>query len=60
MDMCPHGYAVRLYAGPVSKEKLTTPKGKRFVLINIPYYLASKLHEYLDWAERDMEVKSLT
>ena len=51
MDMCTHGYAIRLYAGPVSKEIITTPKGKQFTLINLPYYLASKLHEYLDWAE---------
>jgi predicted AAA+ superfamily ATPase len=51
MDMCPHGYAVRLYSGPILKEIITTPNGKQFTLINLPYYLASKLHKYLDWAE---------
>jgi len=49
MDMCPHRRALRLYSGPVLTETHTTPNGTRFELMSLPYYLASKIHEYLDW-----------
>ena len=51
MDRCPHGYAVRLYAGPLEMQKAATPKGKKFQLLNLPYFLASTIHRYLDWME---------
>ena len=40
--------AVRLYAGPLKKETAQTPSGKVFTLLNIPYYLAGKLAQYLE------------
>ena len=42
-----HPYAVRLYAGKFSIEKHTTPGGKTYFLMNLPYYLTHKLEEYL-------------
>ncbi|MCP4716160.1 MAG: ATP-binding protein, partial [Deltaproteobacteria bacterium] len=48
MDNCPHEYAVRLYAGPLEKQAATTPSGKKFTLLNLPYFLASQIHPYLD------------
>ncbi len=48
MDRCPHKYAVRLYNGPVHLQEAQTPVGKSFLLLNLPYFLASKIHEYCD------------
>jgi len=42
-----HSYAVRLFAGEFSIEEAKTPGGKPYYLMNLPYYLASKLPEYL-------------
>lgn len=49
MDRAPHPYAVRLYAGPLKVEQHTTPKGTKFTLLNLPYFLATRLDTYLDW-----------
>ena len=38
--------AVRLSQSPYSVEEHTLPSGKRFTLINLPYYLASKVEMY--------------
>jgi uncharacterized protein len=49
MDACPHKYAVRLYSGKLSIDKLVTGNGKEFYLLNMPYYLISQIENYLDW-----------
>ena len=49
MDRCPHEYAVRLYFGPILVQEVKSPAGKPFRLINLPYFLASQIHRYLDW-----------
>jgi len=43
------GYAVRLYAGPLDRSSVRTPSGTPYELLSLPYYLAAKLPEYLDW-----------
>lgn len=47
MDAAPHNLAVRLYNGKIKRDKITSPNGKEFVLLNLPYYLASRIEEYL-------------
>ena len=42
-----HPYAVRIYAGEFSVEKSKTPKGTPYLLMNLPYYLGTKLKEYI-------------
>jgi len=42
-------HAVRLYAGPLELHRTRTPAGARYQLLNLPYFLTSKLHEYLEW-----------
>jgi predicted AAA+ superfamily ATPase len=49
MDSCPHGYAVRMYAGKFEIHAATTTNGKEFKLLNLPYFLGLKLNEYLEW-----------
>lgn len=42
-----HPYAIRLYAGNFSIEETKTPGGKHYFLMNLPYYLATRLPEYI-------------
>jgi len=48
MDETPHGYAVRVWSNPFSIDRITTPKGKVFSLINLPFYYAGMLDRVLD------------
>jgi uncharacterized protein len=47
MDESPHEIAFRLYSGKVSKDEVVTPSGKKFNLINLPYFLAAKIEDYI-------------
>jgi predicted AAA+ superfamily ATPase len=47
IDATDHPYAVRFYAGKFSIEAQQTPKGKPYFLMNLPYYLGTKLNAYL-------------
>jgi len=49
IDVAPHNFAVRVSSNKLSVEKLKTIKGKEFNLLNLPFYLVSKLNEYLEW-----------
>ena len=45
-----HVYAVRFYAGKFAIERHYTPMGKKpYFLMNLPYYLGTKLSAYLDY-----------
>jgi hypothetical protein len=46
---CPHSFAVRLYAGPLEINHLKTLEEKPFALLNLPYFLAGQLKEYIRW-----------
>lgn len=48
MDRCPHDLAVRLYKGPCRIEDTRTTAGKPFRLVNLPYFLASRIADYMD------------
>lgn len=52
----PHPYAVRMYAGPFSVEQHTTREGKKYLLMNLPYYLGTQLHEYLTYFTENYSV----
>jgi hypothetical protein len=49
MDRCPHDVAVRFYAGKISIDQLHTRLGKPYRLLNLPYFTAAWLEQYLDW-----------
>ena len=49
INRCPHGYGVRLYAGPLELFRTKTPEGKPFTLLNLPYCLAGSLRAYVRW-----------
>jgi len=44
-----HRYAVRLMANHFSIEKVKTPGGLPYILINVPYYAASQIPRYVEW-----------
>jgi predicted AAA+ superfamily ATPase len=46
---CNHPYAVRMYAGEFRIEKAISPQGKPYLLMNLPYYLGTKLPEYIEY-----------
>jgi len=47
MERTNHNYAVRIYGGEFNIQKTTTPNKKEFMLMNLPYYLGTKLYDYL-------------
>jgi predicted AAA+ superfamily ATPase len=47
MDETSHDIAVRLYHGKIEWQTAETPRGKKFRLLNLPYYLAGRVGEYL-------------
>ena len=54
MDQAPHTMAIRFYAGEISITKITTTTGKKYQLLNLPYYLVSQLQNYLDWFQKQL------
>ena len=55
MDMAPHSMAVRFYAGEISITEASTGTGKKYHLLNLPYYLVTMLHSYLVWFEKEIK-----
>lgn len=49
MDRCDHKYAVRLYRGPVQVNTLSTRLGKKYQILNLPYFLTFQIDRYLEW-----------
>lgn len=49
MDLVPHQMAIRFYAGEISITQAVTPEGKKYQLLNLPYYLVSQTDRYLQW-----------
>jgi len=47
MDEVPHDIAVRVWSQPLSTHEVTTQKGKKFRLINLPFYYVCVLEEIL-------------
>jgi len=43
-----HPYAVRLYEGDFEIIETQTPEGKTYKLLNLPYFLAGRIHAYLE------------
>ena len=47
MEQSPLTFAFRFYAGRYSVTTVETPSGKRFTLLNLPYFLASRIEYYI-------------
>lgn len=47
VERADHPYAVRMHAGEFAVETAKTPAGKPYMLMNMPYYLATKTPGYI-------------
>lgn len=54
MDLAPHNMAVRFYAGELHISEVVTAEGKKFYLLNLPYFLISQVEKYLKWFEEEI------
>ena len=54
-----HPYAVRLYAGVFKVEKAKTQSGTPYLLMNMPYYLGTKIHEYIEYFVKNYTLDSV-
>ena len=52
MDLAPHDMAIRIYAGELKITEAITQNGKKYQLLNLPYYLASQIEQYISWLKR--------
>jgi hypothetical protein len=48
MDQAPHSIAVRVWQGIFSVEKVRTTSGKKFTLLNLPFYLVHRIENELN------------
>ena len=49
MERSKHHFAIRLFAGEYSVEQATTPNGTPYHLMNLPYFLATKIPQYIEF-----------
>lgn len=52
MEQSPLHFAIRFYGGSRQIDELTTPNGKRFHLISLPFFLASRVTHYIEWIKQ--------
>jgi len=53
IDLSDCKWAIRLYAGNISKETAISPGGKHCTMLNLPYFLAGMVHQYIEWSFKD-------
>lgn len=49
IDRSSHNYAVRVYSGKLKIDVAETIKGKKFYILNLPFYLIGDIKKYLLW-----------
>jgi uncharacterized protein len=54
-----HALAVRIFGGKFSIQKQKTPEGKDYTLMNLPYYLGTKIPEYIAYFHDIVEKTNL-
>ena len=55
MDRVEHTFAIRMYSGELSVEKVKTSTGKEYDLLNLPYCFSGVLEGYLEWFLKSVE-----
>ncbi|MBX7225463.1 MAG: AAA family ATPase [Chitinophagales bacterium] len=54
MDGVSHQMAVRMYNGPLHIHEAKSTSGRKFFLLNLPYFLATQIDKYLVWIEGEV------
>jgi hypothetical protein len=49
VDRSNHPYAIRIYGGNYYVEEAVTSSGTPYLLMNLPYYLGTKIPDYIDY-----------
>lgn len=49
IEQSSYKYGIRLMANQFSVEKVKTPSGTTYTLMNMPYYASTKIPEYVSW-----------
>ena len=49
IEMTNHPYAIKVYEGGFKIEKARTPNGTPYLLMNLPYYLGTKIPGYVEY-----------
>ena len=49
IEAADHPYAIRMYGGTLKVERAVTPNKKPYLLLNLPYYAGTALHQYIEW-----------
>jgi predicted AAA+ superfamily ATPase len=52
VERAPHPYAIRMHSGEFNIEEARTPGGVSYILMNLPYFLATKIPLYIDYLIR--------
>jgi len=52
MDTTTHAFAIRVYGGQLKIDKISTSNGKEYTLLNLPFYLAGRIEDYIDWLQK--------
>jgi predicted AAA+ superfamily ATPase len=53
MDQTSHDIAIRFYNAGLHLTEVTTPAGKSFLLLSLPYFLASQTKKYIAWLKTE-------
>ncbi|MEA3446809.1 MAG: AAA family ATPase [Bacteroidota bacterium] len=57
IEQSEHPYAIRIYAGEFKIEKAKTPGRFPYLLMNLPYYLSTKLPQYIEYFLNEYKFK---
>ncbi|WP_211093109.1 DUF4143 domain-containing protein [Chitinophaga polysaccharea] len=52
MNATTHTFAIRIYGGQLKIDTESTSKGKEYSLLNLPFYLAGRIEDYIDWMQK--------
>lgn len=49
IDRADHSLGLRISSNPLKIEDAMTRSGKKFKLLNLPFYLVNRIEDYLEW-----------
>ena len=49
LDVAPHNFGIRIYSGELKIDNITSLKGKKIWMLNLPFYLIGEIEDYLEW-----------
>lgn len=53
MDQTTHNIAIRFYSSDLKITESITPNGKKYRLLNLPYFMVSQIESYIEWIKNN-------